>query len=44
MEKTITIERLDRVILAVLLSPNKSGQRAGLWSRLHSLRRELKLV
>ena len=36
--KTITKERVTRVIIAVLLSPNRSTERAALWIRLHKLR------
>ena len=38
---TITRQRLNQVILAVLNSPNKSAQRAALWIRLQNLRSEL---
>lgn len=41
MKKPITIERVNRVITAVLHSPNNSVQRAALWFRLHKLREEL---
>lgn len=39
--KQVTKERVNRVILAVLNSPNKSAQRAGLWVRLQNLRSSL---
>jgi len=39
--KKITKERVDKVIMAVLLSPNNSVQRARLWFRLHKLKAEL---
>ena len=38
----MTIERIDRVIGALLQSPNKSAQRAKLWVKLHSLRSALR--
>ena len=39
--KTVTKERVSKVILAVLNSPNKSAQRAALWVRLQNLRNSL---
>lgn len=36
-----TKEKVSRVILSVLNSPNKSTQRAALWVRLHKLRESL---
>ncbi len=41
MEKAITVERVSRVIMAVLNSPNRSAQRAALWVRLHTLKNSL---
>jgi hypothetical protein len=41
MKKPITTQRIDRVIWAVLHSPNNSVQRASLWFRLHKLKSEL---
>jgi len=41
MTKQITKQRVSKVILAVLNSPNKSAQRAALWVRLQNLRSEL---
>jgi hypothetical protein len=38
MTKQITSERISKVIIAVLSSPNKSAQRAGLWARLQNLK------
>ena len=39
--KTVTKERVSKVILALLNSPNKSAQRAALWVRLQNLRNSL---
>lgn len=39
--KTITEQRINRVIKAVLTSPNKSVQRAALWTRLIKLREKI---
>lgn len=36
--KEITKERVTKVIIALLLSPNRSTERAKLWLRLHRLR------
>ena len=36
--KQITTERISRVIIAVLNSPNKSAKRAILWMKLIDLR------
>lgn len=41
MKKQITKARISKVILAVLNSPNQSGQRAALWARLIILRSSL---
>jgi hypothetical protein len=41
MKKQINKERVSKVILAVLNSPNKSTQRAALWTRLIKLRESL---
>jgi hypothetical protein len=41
MAKQITKQRINRIILAVLNSPNKSAQRAALWTRLHNMNNEL---
>lgn len=41
MQKEITIERVNKVILSVLQSPNKSAQRAALWMRLHTIKSKL---
>lgn len=38
MKKVVTVERVSRVIVAVLNSPNRSAQRAALWVRLHTLK------
>ena len=38
MKKEITKERISKVILSVLNSPNKSSQRAALWIRLQNLK------
>jgi hypothetical protein len=42
--KQITVDRLNRVIAAVILSPNKSAQRAALWVKLHNMRKQLMLA
>lgn len=39
--KEITIERINKVILSVLLSSNKSAQRAALWVRLQNLKKSI---
>jgi len=39
--KQITVERINKVIMAVLQSPNKSPQRAAIWVRLHTLKNSL---
>jgi hypothetical protein len=39
--KQITTERINKVIMSVLLSPNKSAQRAALWVRLQNLRKSI---
>jgi len=36
--KPITVERLNRVIMAILQSPNKSGQRGAMWAKLATMR------
>lgn len=41
MKKSITKERITKVILSVLNSPNKSVERAALWARLIKLRSSL---
>lgn len=41
MGKSVSKQRVSRVILAVLNSPNKSAQRAALWAKLVKLRSEL---
>ncbi len=41
MTKQITRERVTKVILAVLNSPNQSAQRAALWVRLQNLKSNL---
>ena len=41
MKKEITIERVNKVIMKVLLSHNKSAERAILWKKLNDLRASL---
>lgn len=43
MKKQITKQRVTKVIIAVLNSPNKSAQRAALWVRLQNLRNGLSI-
>jgi hypothetical protein len=38
--KEITKKRLNKAIIAVINSPNKSAERAGLWAKLQKLRSE----
>jgi len=39
--KEVTLDRVLSAITAVVLSPNKSAERAALWMRLHRLREKL---
>ncbi len=41
MNKQITKQRVSKVIMAVLNSPNQSAQRAALWVKLQNLRASL---
>lgn len=41
MKKQITKERIKRVIMSVLESPNKSSERAKLWFRLKKILEKL---
>lgn len=38
MKKHITVERIDNVIIALLLSPNQSTERFELWKKLNRMR------
>jgi len=41
MKKVITKQRVIKVIIAVLNSPNKSAERAALWTRLQNLKNNI---
>jgi hypothetical protein len=41
MTKQITIERVNKVIMSVLKSPNQGVERAALWFRLQNLKSSL---
>ncbi len=41
MKKQITKQRVSKVIISILNSPNKSVERAKLWVRLQNLRASL---
>jgi hypothetical protein len=42
IKKQITSERISKVIMALLSSPNKSAERAALWVKLQNMKAKYK--